>query len=86
MQDKEKETQLKGYECAYCVDALRKANAILCDLKRIGVVEKLSAESIVVLARGAQMEVGCSLPLLRPRRERCPRCSPAWAQSPAPPG
>lgn len=76
MQDKEKETQLKGYECAYCVDALRKANAILCDLKRIGVVEKLSAESIVVLARGAQMEVGCSLPLLNRGDMKLPPQSP----------
>lgn len=76
MQDKEKATQLKDYECAYCADALRKANAILCDLKRIEVVEKLSAESIVALARGAEGGVGYSLPLINRGAMKLPPQSP----------
>ena len=76
MQDKEKATQLKDYECAYCADALRKTNAILCDLKRIEVVEKLSAESIVALARGAEMGVGYSLTFLNRGAMRLPPKSP----------
>ena len=76
MQDKDTDTQLKDYECAYCADALRKTQAMLKDLKNPKVVAQLSAESIVALARGAEMGVGYSLTFLNRGAMRLPPKSP----------
>ena len=76
MQDKEKETQLKDYECAFCADALRKSQTILLDLMNPKVVALLSEESIVALARGAEGVVGYSLPLINRGAMKLPPQSP----------